>query len=269
MQFTKISATGNDFILIDNRDGRLRGDEHAFFHRICQRRRSVGADGILLIQRSAVSDFSLVYYNSDGYIGEMCGNGARAAAFYAFKHNIAPAAVRFDVLGVEYRAEVRDDWVSLTMPAPVEVREHPGVVEEPDFAEGGYVNVGVPHYVLFVPDVDRVDVERIGRKYRHHAAFQPWGANTNFAQILDDRTMKLRTYERGVEEETLACGTGTVSSAILAVKQRGMRRPITVHAPGGVLQVDFDESISEIKLVGQVAFIYYGELLEKIDSHAP
>lgn len=268
MKFTKISATGNDFILFDNRECKLKGDEHEFFQRICQRRQSVGADGILLIRRSEERDFSLTYYNSDGHIGEMCGNGARAASFYAFKHEIAPAAMRFDVLGVEYRAEVRGDWVSLTMPPPVEIREFPGAVEEKEFSEGGYLNVGVPHYVLFVPDVANVDVETIGRKYRHHSAFQPWGTNTNFAQVIDERTLKLRTYERGVEEETLACGTGTISSAILAHKQRGLKAPITVHAPGGVLRVDFDEHISEIKLEGQVRIIYYGELLEKMIEQA-
>ena len=264
MRFTKISATGNDFILIDNRESKLTGDEHAFFQHICQRRRSVGADGILLIRRSDKHDFSLTYYNSDGHIGEMCGNGARAASFYAFKHEIAPAAMSFDVLGVEYRAEVREDWVNLTMPPPVEVREFPGVVEDDDFSEGGYLNVGVPHYVLFVSDVDKVDVETIGRKYRHHQAFQPWGTNTNFAQIIDENTLKLRTYERGVEEETLACGTGTISSAILAFRQCGLKVPITVHVPGGILRVDFDEKISEVKLEGQVRLIFYGELLDKM-----
>lgn len=265
MKFTKISATGNDFILFDNRDGKLKGDEHDLFRHICQRRLSVGADGILIINRSEKYDFSLTYYNSDGHIGEMCGNGARAASFYAFRHEIAPASMRFDVLGVEYSAAVDDDWVSLTMPPPVEIREFPGAVQEKEFSEGGYLNVGVPHYVLFVPDVSKVDVETIGRKYRHHNAFQPWGTNTNFAEIVDDHTLKLRTYERGVEEETLACGTGTISSAILGHKQRGLTLPITVHARGGMLRVDFDEKISNITLQGKVSIIYHGELMDKID----
>jgi len=260
LNFFKISATGNDFILIDNRDGKLTGNEHDFFHQICQRRQSVGADGILLIEKSDQYHFSLRYYNSDGHIGEMCGNGARAAAYYAYANNIAPSEVNFDVLGVGYQASIKDDWVKLTMPPPVEIKQFPGVVEEDDFEEGGYLNVGVPHYVLFVPDVEDVDVETIGRKYRHHQAFQPWGTNTNFVQIIDQKNVNMRTYERGVEEETLACGTGTISAAILAKLQKDIELPVTVQAPGGLLRVDFDNDMTKILLEGQVKIVYFGEL---------
>ena len=260
IKFTKLSATGNDFILFDNRDGKFSGKEHSFFQRICQRRISVGADGILLIENSDKFDFSLRYFNSDGHIGEMCGNGARAASFYAATHGIAPAKLSFDVLGVQYRAVVKKSWVKLFMPPPVEIKEYPGAVEEPEFEEGGYLNVGVPHYVLFVPDIKNVDVDNIGRKYRHHKTFQPWGTNTNFVQIIDDSTIRIRTYERGVEEETLACGTGTISSAILANRQKGLKLPIKVHAPGGLLRVNFDTPITAIELDGQVACAYNGEI---------
>ncbi len=262
LNFTKLSATGNDFILIDNRDGKLTGNEHDFFQQICQRRQSVGADGILLIGKSDHYHFSLTYYNSDGHIGEMCGNGARAAAYYAFVHQLAPPDVTFDVLGVVYKASVTDNWVKLYMPPPVEIKEYPGVVDEVDFQEGGYLNVGVPHYVLFVPDVERVDVDSIGKKYRNHQAFQPWGTNTNFVQVIDKTSLKIRTYERGVEEETLACGTGTISAAILAKLQKNIHLPVTVQAPGGLLRVDFDDSIKQIMLEGQVRIIYYGQLAD-------
>ena len=262
LNFTKINATGNDFILFDNRNGKITGNEHNFFKEICQRRFSVGADGILLIEKSEQFDFSLRYFNSDGYIGEMCGNGARAAAFYAFTNKIAPAEITFDVLGVPYHAAVNGDWVNLLMPPPVEIKEYPAVLEETEYEEGGYLNVGVPHYVIFVPDVEHVEVEKIGRKYRYHEFFKPWGTNTNFVQILDDYTIKIRTYERGVEEETFACGTGTISSAILAVKQKRLALPVTVQAKGGLLRVNFDEKISEISLDGKVVIVYSGELLQ-------
>jgi diaminopimelate epimerase len=266
LKFTKLSATGNDFILIDNRDGKLSGEEHEFFHQICRRRQSVGADGILLIEKSDRYHFSLRYYNSDGHIGEMCGNGARAAAYYAFVHKFAPADVTFDVLGVGYEASVQENWVKLSMPPPVEIREYPRIVEEPDFQEGGYLNVGVPHYVLFVDDVEKIDVVSIGKKYRHHPAFQPWGTNTNFVQLLDRNTLKIRTYERGVEAETLACGTGTISATILAKLQKDIELPASVYAPGGMLRVAFDNDMTKILLEGQVKIVYYGSLEDLIFS---
>ncbi|NOZ62664.1 MAG: diaminopimelate epimerase [Calditrichaeota bacterium] len=263
LKFSKLSATGNDFILFDNRERILTGDEHDFFRKICQRRISVGADGILLLEESKKHHFSMRYFNSDGSLGEMCGNGARASAYYAFTHQIAPAELTFDVLGVPYRASVNGDFVQLVMPPPIEIREYPEVLQEKEFKEGGYLNVGVPHYVIFVPDVNAINVELLGRGYRHHAAFQPWGTNVNFVQIADKNKILIRTYERGVEEETLACGTGTISAAILAVKQQGCRLPLKVQARGGLLEVDFDDEISEIKLAGEAKEIYSGELIDE------
>ncbi|HEX9972917.1 MAG TPA: diaminopimelate epimerase [bacterium] len=260
LKFAKLSATGNDFILFDNRDGKFSGNEHEFFRQICQRRQGIGADGILLIGTSDRYHFSLTYYNSDGHIGEMCGNGARAAAYYSVNHKLSPAKAEFDVLGVAYQAIAEGDWVKLFMPPPVEIREMPGVIEEPGFQEGGYLNVGVPHYVLFVGDVAKIDVEKIGKKYRYHQAFQPWGTNVNFIEILNQSNLKIRTYERGVEQETLACGTGTISAAILAKLQKNAKLPVTVHAPGGDLRVDFDDDMTKILLEGQVKIVYYGQL---------
>ena len=262
MKFTKISATGNDFILFDNRNGKLNGEEHEFFQHICQRRLSVGADGILLLNNSDQHDFSLLYFNSDGHIGEMCGNGARAAAYYAYSIEISSNNVAFDVLGVEYQAEILKEGVKLSMPPPVEIKMKPDVVEESFLEEGGYLNVGVPHYVLFADDIDRIDVQNIGRKYRYHKAFSPWGTNTNFVRIMGEQKLKIRTYERGVEEETLACGTGTISSAIMANKQKDLTTPIEVEARGGTLFVDFDKTLKNITLTGNVRIVYSGELLD-------
>lgn len=263
MKFTKISATGNDFILFDNRKGRLNSSDNEFFRRICQRRLSVGADGILLINNSDQYDFSLLYFNSDGKIGEMCGNGARAAAYYAYHHNIVTHQITFDVLGVVYKAKVLKKGVKLSMPPPVQLKMKPKVVEEPFLQEGAYLNVGVPHYVLFADNIDNIDVPKIGRKYRYHQAFQPWGTNTNFVQICGKRKLKIRTYERGVEEETLACGTGTISSAIVANRQKGLQPPIEVEARGGTLQVNFDDNLKNVTLTGQVRIVYEGDLIDR------
>lgn len=261
IKFSKLCATGNDFILIDNRDKILTGEELDFFRHICQRRLSVGADGVLLLEKSIHHHFSMRYFNSDGSLGEMCGNGARASAFYAFTHRIAPAEVNIDVLGVTYRALIRGNFVQLIMPPPLEIREYPGVIQEKEFEEGGYLNVGVPHYVIFVPDVKSVNVNSLGKKYRYHNAFQPRGANVNFVQIADKDKIFIRTYERGVEEETLACGTGTISSAILAVRQKQCSLPLKAKSSAGFLFVNFDNPISEIILEGEVKEIYSGELI--------
>jgi diaminopimelate epimerase len=260
IKFSKLCATGNDFILVDNREKILTGNEIDFFRRICQRRLSVGADGVLLLEKSAHHHFSMRYFNSDGSLGEMCGNGARALAFYAFTHRIAPAEVTFDVLGIVYRALIRGNSVQLIMPPPLEIREYPGVIQEKEFEEGGFLNVGVPHYVIFVPDVKSVNVNFLGKKYRYHNAFRPTGTNVNFVQIAEKDKIFIRTYERGVEEETLSCGTGTISSAILAVRQKQCSLPLKVKSSAGFLFVHFDNPISEIILEGDVKEIYSGEL---------
>jgi diaminopimelate epimerase len=260
IKFSKLCATGNDFILIDNRENILTGNENDFFRRICQRRLSIGADGVLLLEKSAYHHFSMRYFNSDGSLGEMCGNGARALAFYAFTHGIAPVEVNFDVLGVVYRALIRGNSVQLIMPPPLEIREYPGVIEEKEFEEGGFLNVGVPHYVIFVPDLKSVDVNFLGKKYRYHNSFRPAGTNVNFVQIAEKDEIFIRTYERGVEEETLSCGTGTISSAVLAVRQKQCSLPLKVKSSAGFLFVNFDNPISEIILEGDVKEIYSGEL---------
>jgi len=260
MKFYKLSATGNDFILFDNRDGSIQGDEDDFFKLICRRRLSVGADGILLIEKSDAHDFSLRYFNSDGSLGEMCGNGARAASHFAYVAQIAGAEMSFDVLGVEYTAEIMEKGVRLTMPAPVEIREYPEAVEEAFLSEGAFLNVGVPHYVLFTEDVDDLDVILLGQKYRHHEKFQPWGTNVNFVQIVDAHRVKIRTYERGVEDETFACGTGTISSVITAIAQKNMEQPVEAELLGGNLRVELENDLSRIYLTGEARIVFEGAL---------
>ncbi|MBN2008039.1 diaminopimelate epimerase [candidate division KSB1 bacterium] len=259
--FTKLSATGNDFILFDNHKNILVNENPAFFQRICQRRTGIGADGILILNAGLQSDFAMTYFNSDGSLGEMCGNGARASAHYAHHRGItASSHVIFDVLGVKYEADVDDNKVQLAMPPPKEIKLSPRIFSEPLFYRDGYANVGVPHYVLFTDDVAAIDVNEIGRKYRYHEAMQPWGTNVNFVEKIDDNTLKIRTYERGVEEETQACGTGTISSVIVAMKHHMAVSPVHVHAPGGTLIVECDDEFRTIYLSGQVEMIYDGEL---------
>jgi diaminopimelate epimerase len=301
IRFTKLSATGNDFILFDNRDGIFRGDEEELFRTLCTRRLAIGADGILLIEQRAEGGgqsaksrgqraeskeqmiderhapgampsapspppsalrpphFTMRYFNRDGRESEMCGNGARACAFYAFHRSIAPAEVQFEVSGDLYHAIVSGKKVRLRMQKPWGLNLIPHALDDTGMKEGGYVNTGVPHYVLFVADVEQVDVARLGVKYRHHPAFQPAGTNVNFVSIAGTSNLHLRTYERGVEEETLACGTGTVASAVISHLQKQMPFPILVTTRGGELIVHGAPEFKKLELEGEVRLVYDGE----------
>jgi len=272
VRFAKLSATGNDFILFDNRENFFHGEVEHLFRALCTRRVAIGADGILLIEHSAKgieqryapcampsAQFTMRYFNRDGRASEMCGNGARASAYYAFRHGIAPAGMQFEVSGDLYHAVVIGNRVRLRMQKPRDLDLTPHALEENRLEEGGYINTGVPHYVLFTSDVEQVDVAGLGVKYRHHAKFQPAGTNVNFAAIDRASHFYLRTYERGVEEETLACGTGTVAAAVFAHLKKQMPFPIHVTTRGGELTVYGDAHLEKLELEGEVRLVYYGE----------
>lgn len=261
ISFIKISVTGNDFILLDNRDDLFTGDEVNFFHQICQRRTSIGADGVLLLEKSEQYHFRLRYFNADGRESEMCGNGARGAAYYAFQKGLVGKEMAFLVGTEEYEATVQDNRVQLKMPGAQDLQTQIGIVEEGFLEEGGFLNTGVPHLVLFVKNIENIDVNSLGRKYRYHQAFQPKGTNVNFAEILAQDKIQIRTYERGVEEETLACGTGAVASAFLASIRKNTRLPTEVLTRGGMLKVFGDKPKKHIYLEGEVKLVYEGRLI--------
>jgi len=278
IRFTKLSATGNDFILFDNRAGLFRGDEEQLFRTLCTRRVAIGADGILLIEAPRAKrmehsagqqapsamlhapSFAMRYFNRDGRESEMCGNGARAAAYYACRRHLAPAEMQFEVSGDLYHAVVTGNKVRLRMQKPrnLNLTPHAGL-DDAGMEEGGFVNTGVPHYVLFVRDIDQVDAAKLGMKYRHHPAFQPAGTNVNFVAVDSPSKLHLRTYERGVEEETLACGTGAVASAVLAHLKKHMPFPIHLITRGGGLTVYGDDKLETLELEGEVRLVYHGE----------
>ncbi|KAA3661394.1 MAG: diaminopimelate epimerase [Calditrichaeota bacterium] len=257
IQFTKLSATGNDFILFDNRTKVLSGDEYAFFKKICTRRTGIGADGILLIEKSDGFDFKMRYYNADGFEAEMCGNGARASAFYATQYFFSKNKVTFEVNNESYTATVEGSRVALLMQPPEEINFKPNALETNGFTEGASLVVGVPHYVLFTDNNEAVDVDGLGAYYCHHAVFQPRQTNVNFVSKINNE-FKIRTYERGVYEETLSCGTGTVASAYVIHHTQNQSFPLNFHAGGGLLTVDFDPETKRHMLIGTVDVIYQG-----------
>jgi diaminopimelate epimerase len=260
IHFTKMSGTGNDFIVFDNRAQIYMGGESEFFKRICRRRVSVGADGILLVEESRLADIRMRYFNRDGGESTMCGNGARCVGFFAWEKKIVNKEVfRLEASDGVHTVEIVGHSVTLGMTRPRNFRFDLGILKEVEFVEGGFVNTGVPHYVVFVDDVDDIDVERVGAFYRSHEAFAE-GTNVNFVQRMGRNRIRVRTYERGVEEETLSCGTGCVASAVIAAKRVGYGSPIAVTTRGGKLTVGFDMDFEEVALTGRVEIVYEGVL---------
>lgn len=238
--FVKMSGSGNDFVLIDNRRGTFPKPVSAWARRLCHRQEGVGADGLLLLEKSRKADFRMVYFNADGSRASMCGNGARCMAWFARERGVAGSASRFETDAGLVDAVVHGSAAEITLGEARDYRPHLLLRVPGGTYPVSFVNTGVPHAVCFVPRVDAVNLPVIGRRLRFHKAFGPAGSNVNFVQRLNSRTLKIRTYERGVEGETLACGTGVTACAIAAALKGWVRSPVRcVTAGGDTLEVRF------------------------------
>ena len=266
--FTKFSGSGNDFIFIDNRNLEHQADAMiGFVQRVCRRGQSVGADGLMFIEPSEHADFKWRFFNADGSEGEMCGNGGRCAARFARELGIATDSVSFETIAGVIDATMNASSVKLRMTQPFDYR--PGI--RLDINGRGVVvdhmNTGVPHAVEFMDDVEEVEIVADGRAIRTHGEFAPAGANANFAQISGDSSLTLRTYERGVENETLACGTGAVATAILAATRRLVTAPVDVQVRSGeILKIYFEgvgAEVSDVYMEGETRLVYQGEMTEE------
>lgn len=265
LPFHKMSGAGNDFVVLDNRQGQVRGDLGRFAAAVCDRKRGVGADGVLLVEPSGRKHFRMRYFNADGSEADMCGNGGRCIARFAHLMGAAPTAMEFENLAGDFRATVlADGQVDLQMTLPHSMRLGLDLPIEGAVLKGHFLNTGVPHVVVPVDDVEAVDVAGWGRQLRHHTAFAPKGANANFVQVTGPASLKVRTYERGVEDETLACGTGSVAAAILMARLGAVRAPVAVATRGGdVLTIGFrldGDQASEVFLKGQAEVTFQGTL---------
>jgi len=265
--FTKMSGSGNDFIVIDHRQPFLDRDLLASFAKaVCRRKFSVGADGLILIETSTEADFAWTFLNGDGSVAEMCGNGARCAARFAYLNGIAPARMRFKTLAGIIEAEIVDHGVKLKMTTPQGLEMGKMLAVAGTEQEVHSLNTGVPHAVVFTDDAQTVPVFDWGRIIRQHAHFQPAGTNANFVQVLGENDLHVRTYERGVEDETMACGTGAVASAIIAALSGRVNPPIKVITSGGEPLVihfarpDNGQPPGEVYLEGAARIIYQGQL---------
>jgi len=264
LEFFKMSASGNDFIIIDNRDGKVYDsfkDLKEFVVQICRRHHSVGADGLILIEESNKYDFRWRFFNADSSEAEMCGNGGRCAARFAFMNGIAKGKMSFETLAGIIKAEVDGKRVKLQLTSPTDLKlDYPVGLEDKEIFLSS-VNTGVPHAILLVDDVDHMPVEELGRLIRYHKAFGEKGTNVDFVQVVDKKKVKIRTYERGVEGETYACGTGAVATGVI-LKAKGLQEsPMNILTKGGeTLKVFVD---SEVYLEGITQIVYVGKLHEE------
>ncbi len=266
--FSKMSGSGNDFIVIDNRKKLLDADRLGdFIRKVCTRKVSVGADGVILIEPSSRVNFKWRFFNSDGSEAEMCGNGGRCVARFAVLKGIAPPKLSFETLAGIIEAEVSGRQVKLQMVQPTGLKLNLEVPIDGQTHQLHFINTGVPHAANLVDDVAAAAVKDLGRKIRFHGKFQPAGTNANFIQPVDRKHLKVRTYERGVEDETLACGTGAVASALIAAKIGLVDSPVEVQTTGGeILKIYFQlkgEGFDRVFLEGDTRVVYEGDLWEE------
>ena len=263
--FWKMSGAGNDFLVIDHRKPLIPKELMAeFARRICRRKFSVGADGLFLIEPSDKVDFKWRFFNADGSEAEMCGNGARCVARFAYMHGIAAARMQFETLAGIIDATVADTQVTIRMTSPHSFRFDRQVEVEGQMLMVHSVDTGVPHAVIFVDDIEAIDVVGLGRQLRHHPVFAPAGTNVNFVGRSGDN-LAIRTYERGVEDETMACGTGVVAGALIAAAKGMADSPVAMVTSGGIaLTVQFTgskgEAVDQVLLKGPAHLIYKVEL---------
>lgn len=257
LEFHKYQGAGNDFIMVDNRDLKFPSKNYELVKQLCDRRFGIGADGLILVQKSKQFDFEMLYYNADGFEGSMCGNGGRCAFAFAESLSLVKSKSVFLATDGPHEAFRNATEISLKM------KDVSGVEK---ISKDYFLNTGSPHYVRFVDDVQKIDVVKEGRKIRYNARFKKEGTNVNFVEVGKNK-LKVRTYERGVEDETLSCGTGVTAVALVAnlKKVNPKSSQFLIETLGGKLRVSFEnkakEEYTSIWLTGPASFVYKGNYI--------
>jgi len=265
VDFTKMNGAGNDFVLIDNRAGKIALDA-AKITRLCDRHAGVGADGVILLIscQSGKADWAWDFYNNDGSPAEMCGNGARCFARFIQRLTSVQEKVSFETKAGVISAQFHGETVTVNLTAPRDFRLNQLVALKSGKVSLHSVDTGVPHAVLFTDDADQAMVQPLGAEIRNHPHFAPRGTNVNFAQLLAPGSLRVRTYERGVEGETLACGTGVTATALVAAELHHFPSPIRLRVQSGAeLQVSFNRDgarFTDVRLTGPADFVFDGRI---------
>jgi diaminopimelate epimerase len=268
INFTKMVASGNDFVIaeIKNQKSKIKKFS-ALAKKICNRKFGIGADGLLILSKSKVSDIRMRIFNADGSEAEMCGNGARCVGLFKSEGRSQKARVRIETKAGIIDSQVRGDNVKIKLTRPKGIRLGIPIMVGTRLLKVNFINTGVPHTVIFVEGLDKIDVVNLGRMVRFHKNFTPKGTNVDFVEVLGKNLIGIRTYERGVEDETLACGTGAVASALICALKTKTGNKIRVLTKGGeVLTVYFRKQADRFKdvwLEGQARIVYKGEYYVK------
>ena len=256
--FYKYQGAGNDFVIIDNRQLLFPKNDNELIKRICDRKFGIGADGLMLLEDSGHSDFKMIYYNADGHEGSMCGNGGRCIVAFAKSLGMFDQKTSFEALGETYSATVGNDLVNLKMTDVREIQIHPDHV---------FLDTGSPHHISFTDNVSQLDVFKVGREIRYGAPYNDRGTNVNFVQKINEHTFKVRTYERGVEDETLSCGTGVTAAALASFHMnKTISKSIDIQTLGGDLTIEFEKEndvYTNIILTGPASFVFKGSITIK------
>jgi len=255
LHFYKYQGAGNDFIIIDNRSNHFPKNNIKIVHKLCDRRFGVGADGLILLENSTKNDFTMIYYNADGNESTMCGNGGRCIVAFAKHLGIIDNETIFDAVDGKHFATIRGDIVSLQM----------ADIDKIDIFENHtFLNTGSPHHISFDSNIDKLDIKNLGKKIRYGAPYFEEGTNVNFVEQISDNSFKIRTYERGVENETLACGTGATAVAIAANKlNKTTSNTVKIEVLGGDLEVSFKKvgnHYQNVFLKGPAQLVFKGNI---------
>lgn len=254
IEFTKLHCVGNDFILIDQRNSAVPISLPDLARQMCRRRLSVGADGLLLLEPAKGRlAFSLRYFNPNGSEAQFCGNGSLCASLWVYENGLARNPIKFEWMESEYEAWVEKGEVTAELPHPKNLNLNlplqSGKVVD-------YVVIGVPHVVIFESQIDRIDVDRVGREIRNDISLSPEGVNVDFCETVDPQRVKVRTYERGVEGETLSCGSGAAACSYIANLKSIVGRDVEVSTSGGVLRIHIGSE--KMFLRGKPLIVYHG-----------
>jgi len=262
--FFKMAASGNDFVVIDNRK-KIVSDAVSFAKRVCEHHDGIGGDGVLLLESSREADFKMRILNRDGSEAEACGNGFRCIALLAHQKLGFPIRQRFESLAGMIDAEIKDGRVRVRLMNPKEFKRGQKIKLGQRELSYYFIRVGVPHVVIFVEGLARLPVLELGRAVRRHPRFQPAGTNVNFVEVTGSHSISVETYERGVEENTQACGTGSTASAIVSSIAGYVKAPVEVKTRGGeILTVDFakkGDRIQDVYLEGEAKLVFEGKWL--------
>ena len=262
--FWKMHGAGNDFILLNCISSGLPAPAPETIRDWCRPHTGIGADGLILLQPPDVSgeDFRMVFFNPDGSGADMCGNGARCVARFAFDQGIAPDCMRFATASGVISAKVQGQTVTLDMQVPNNLQLAQTLELDHDKIQFDFADTGVPHAIITCKDVAKADVCHLGKSIRNHPRFAPAGTNVDFIQILPDNTVEIRTYERGVENETLACGTGVAAAAAVCVQKGTIPSPVSVRTAGGdkliITITQHEERIAKLVLTGPAVYVFHG-----------